>query len=439
MRRTPYLRNVGWGIVDQTFSSATNFGLALLAGRLLGPGGLGVVLVGYAFYLLALGFQRALVSEPLVAVSAALPARERQARARHALSLSLATGALMAAVMATLGLVIPASPARGLVYAAPWLTAALVQDLCRTVLFRDGRARAATLNDAIWLGAMFSALPLTLANPGEWSIVGCWGVGAAIAALTGLLQLRIMPSRPGPAVSWWRTEASVLGRWLGMSSVVYSLGTHVSTFALAGLLGAQGLGGLRAASTAFGPLTLVIPALSLPGLPLVVKARERSRAEALRLTLWISATATLATAVYSAVFFARPSLLSMIFGSQFARFEHLILPIGLAQIVAATTVGFGLLLRADGRGRALFGSQVVNSAAALLLATTGAVVGGVTAVAWAAVAVAVIGSSTIVALTLWPFRAGAASSRPFPLHVRASLGDDVGEVEPASGVPTVRA
>ena len=58
-----------WGLLDQLLRSATNFGLSLFAGRLLGVSGLGVIAIGFSAYLIVLSFHRALVSEPLIIVS----------------------------------------------------------------------------------------------------------------------------------------------------------------------------------------------------------------------------------------------------------------------------------------------------------------------------------------------------------------------------------
>ena len=60
-----------WGVADQGLSSATNFGLSFLAGRLLGPSGLGVIFLGFSAYLIAFSFVRALVIEPFVVSTAA--------------------------------------------------------------------------------------------------------------------------------------------------------------------------------------------------------------------------------------------------------------------------------------------------------------------------------------------------------------------------------
>jgi hypothetical protein len=44
---------IAWGVVDQGLSSATNLGISILAGRLLGPAGLGVIFLGFSTYLFA--------------------------------------------------------------------------------------------------------------------------------------------------------------------------------------------------------------------------------------------------------------------------------------------------------------------------------------------------------------------------------------------------
>src|SRR5205809_309760 len=69
--------NFAWAFVGQVFASATNFALTLGAGRLLGPSGLGVVVIGYAAYQLVAGLARAVLTQPVIAHAAPLPAVER--------------------------------------------------------------------------------------------------------------------------------------------------------------------------------------------------------------------------------------------------------------------------------------------------------------------------------------------------------------------------
>ena len=74
------------GLVAQVFSSPTNFALTVVAGRLLGPAGLGVVVVGFSVYQLVAGLQRAIVMQPIVADAAPRGATERRWLADSGLS-----------------------------------------------------------------------------------------------------------------------------------------------------------------------------------------------------------------------------------------------------------------------------------------------------------------------------------------------------------------
>src|SRR5690242_8028401 len=96
-----------FGLLDQVFSSGTNLALTLLAGRLLGPSGLGTVFVAFSFYIVALGVQRALLTTPLVA---AMAARDDAARSRAigaGLSVVFIGAAVMTLVFVACGLLIP--------------------------------------------------------------------------------------------------------------------------------------------------------------------------------------------------------------------------------------------------------------------------------------------------------------------------------------------
>src|SRR3954471_12956101 len=82
-----------WGIVDQGASSLTNFGLSVLAGRLLGSEGLGVVFLGFSMYLLALSAVRGLIMEPFVVATSALNQKEQEAATRACTILVAGVGA----------------------------------------------------------------------------------------------------------------------------------------------------------------------------------------------------------------------------------------------------------------------------------------------------------------------------------------------------------
>jgi hypothetical protein len=81
-------RDFAWGFASQGASSVTNLGLSLLAGRLLGPSDLGAIFVGFSFYLLAMGFQRSLITDPHLAATASLDEDARRGATRSALTMA---------------------------------------------------------------------------------------------------------------------------------------------------------------------------------------------------------------------------------------------------------------------------------------------------------------------------------------------------------------
>ena len=361
-------RDMGWGVLDQVLSSATNFALTLLAGRLLGPRGLGVVVVAFSVYLLALTLHRALVNDPLVVASAHLAVQERHRAVRSAVALILCSGVIFSGAILALAVLLPPTGASGLRLIAPWIVPALLQDLWRSVLFRDRRGAAAALNDGLWAVGIVVALPVAIVTRQEWAVMGAWGFGAALGAVAGFVQTRVRPERPGPAWQWWRRAVWPFGRWLGLESLVWSAHSQAVVFLLGWLLGAGGLGGLRAAEALFAPMTLLGPALDLPGLPAMARALAESAAAARRRALQLSSMALTAVAAYLVVVgLLRRQVLTIVFGAEFASFAGLVVPIGVNQLLYAGAIGFSLLLKAQRRGRALVASRMLSSVSSLLL------------------------------------------------------------------------
>jgi hypothetical protein len=150
----------------------------------------------------------------------------------------------------------------------------------------------------------------------------------------------------------------------------------------------------------FAPLSLLVPAIALPGLPAVARSYSRSWDAGRALALRIGALVAALTIAYVTLFTLFAGLLTAVFGDQFARFQTLVAPIGLGQIALAAGAGFPLLLKAQGRGRALFLSRLAGLLLTLGVSAFLAVTQGLTAVAWGMFATAVITSSMFAAVAL---------------------------------------
>jgi O-antigen/teichoic acid export membrane protein len=392
--RRPNGIGLGWGFVDQGFSSLTNLGLSVLAGRLLGPRGLGNVFIGFTLYTLVLEFQRSLLQEPYVV--AAVAGKESPLATKHALTIGLTYEVLVAAAVATLGAAIPGAIGRVLLEIAPWIVPLLFQDLCRSVLFKDRRGGMATAIDAIWAATMIALLPLVVAHRTPWFVIGVWGAGATAGAILGLAAIRRLPGDPRQAWSWWRAEAAPLGRWLGLESAALVIGSQGAVFLVATLVAGGQLGGLRAVQSAFAPMTLVGPALRMPGLPAIARASARGDAEGQRTAKLIAARLSAAAFGLIVVYFialetAGGRLLTTVFGRSFRRFNPLILPVGVGQLAGAAALGFYVLLRAQARGRTVFRIRLVTAAATFILIPPLTLRWGVSGAAWGSSLGAVVG------------------------------------------------
>src|SRR5262245_10437117 len=114
MSRARAGKELAWGGADQALSSATNLGLSILAGRVLGASGLGTVFVGFTAYLFALSLMRGLITAPFVVGTTVGTAEERDATARRCITLVLCAAAATTALMYALGSVLPDPLGRGL-------------------------------------------------------------------------------------------------------------------------------------------------------------------------------------------------------------------------------------------------------------------------------------------------------------------------------------
>jgi O-antigen/teichoic acid export membrane protein len=275
---------------------------------------------------------------------------------------------------------------------------ALLQDLWRTLLFRDDRGAAATANDAVWLITMSAGLAMSYGSGDAWMIVACWGVGAMVSAIVGFMQIRIWGAHPRTSWQWMIRDAWPVGRWFVAESMLYTIASQLVVFLLAGMLGAPAVGGLRAVQVIFVPLSLLGPAASLPGLPLMRKAVGESLAAARTLALKLSTVLCLLTLAYLLVCsINRGPLLTAVFGPDFAEYDGLIWPLGVHQLVTAAAGGYYLLLKAHREGKwillSLSLSSVVTLASAAYLSLRIGILGG----AWGIALGASIGTASIIA------------------------------------------
>lgn len=270
-----------WGLLDQSFSSASNFALTFLAARTLHPREFGGFTLAFAAYLIALGVSRACSSEPLTLRYTTAPQREREDAFRSSTGSAILVGVAAGSLMALAAVFAPGPIRRALVGMAPFLPGLLLQDAWRFGFFAAGSGSKATLNDGIWSALLVLFLVpiiITEQQSTTW-FAAAWGLSGSAAGLFGTVQARSTP-RVRSALQWWRNHGDLVPRYAG--EFVASFGTgQAALYCMAGIVGLASVGGLRSAHVLLGPLNVAFMGIVLFAEPEAVRRRSDS-AQALR-------------------------------------------------------------------------------------------------------------------------------------------------------------
>lgn len=396
-------KQIAWGGIDQGISSATNLGLSVLAGRFLGEAGLGVTFLGFSACFLTLSIVRGFVTSPYVVITGTLEPAESEAATRSCITLVIAAAVGVAVLLAVLGLVVPDPLGQSLIVFAPWAMALIIQDLWRSILFRDQRASAAAFNDGVWAAAMILMVPVVWRYPHVSTVAAAWGGGAAAGALVGFWQVKIRPGGFGDAMRWWKNDLRRLGSWMAAQNMLFAAGSQVTIIILAALVSRGDIGGMRAVQVVFAPMTFIGEALHYPGIPIMTRALAQSLAEARRWAVRLGLGALVLISLYLAVVIPfSDQLLSKVFRPEFTRFTELILPTAVAQFVWGSSIGFLILLKADRRVQATIASILANTLVALVFTPILAIRYGVLGATWGLACATSAGAITSIVFGLLP-------------------------------------
>ncbi|HEX2272387.1 MAG TPA: hypothetical protein VHG90_00755 [Acidimicrobiales bacterium] len=262
-------------MIDQGLSSVTNFVVTLVVARQADPHEFGTFGVGLTVYLLVLWLSRSLTTEPFVVRLTAAGPDDQRSAAREAVGAATALGLATAAVLlAAAALGGPTSAAVNVVLAVS-LPVLLAQDAYRYMLFAAGRARAAAVNDLVWLLSEVVLITVLLvtdrATPA--AVAAAFGSGGAAAALCGWRQTRVTPA---PRSAWaWVARHRDLGVPFALELVAVTGMIQIAMLGVAVSAGLVALGALRAAMLLFGPLTVLFMGLFAVGVPEAVRLRQR--------------------------------------------------------------------------------------------------------------------------------------------------------------------
>lgn len=401
-RRRPVL-----GVADQLLSSGTNFLTAFVASWALAPDQFATFVVSYAVVTVVLALGRAVIGEVLLAYLPTVARADRPAIVRSSTGAALVLG-VAGTVVCLAGGGIGHDTLTGLLWLAPWVPIALMQDARRFVFLSQGRPGRALASDGAWALAQVVVLAALALGGFGFSVAGLaasWGVGA----LTGLLVAAAVGGgslRPCCPKAWARRTRSLSG-WFVLTSVLGQCEIYAVLVLAGTLLAPTDAAGLRAVQLlVFQPTATVAAALLVLVTPLVAGAVARRDVEAARHARRFATLASVAlAAAVLAVIPLRHTMLDLLF-PQYTAFAPLVVPIALQSALYVLGVPFHAQLRGFHRARTLFGLQVLGSAVLVGAATAGMGFGGVVVLAWGLAGAALLVDLVLLFATPGAHRAG---------------------------------
>ncbi|MGH3614019.1 MAG: hypothetical protein ACRDRK_15795 [Pseudonocardia sp.] len=367
---------ISWTVGDQFLFALSSLVVTLAVARGGGAEALGRFSVAFAAYLIVLGFSRALVSEPLLAI----PRDEDRTGEAESTTLTMLFAAAGATVVGVVGLLLGRVE---LLVVAAALPAALIQDVLRYHAFHRGQPARAALLDGGWLLASVITWPIVTAAGSTTVALACWAAGAVLSIGLGWRALRPRLCGLGVAFAWWRAKARSLANPLLLDGIAYVMSVQGVVFIVASMAGDDQLGVLRAGQVYFAPLTLLLVAVGVLAVPqLAQRAHLHTGVVAARLAV---AAALVMAILSAAILAAAPLLHSLLYGDSILVPNVLLVPLAVMVIITGASTGLVVITRTRHRGGDLSRSRISSAVVGVGLAAWMTAEFGVVGAAWALV------------------------------------------------------
>jgi O-antigen/teichoic acid export membrane protein len=370
---------LSWGVADQAMSSLTNFLLSIFVARTLGAAQFGAFSLAYLTYGFAINASRGLSVEPLLIRFSGtdLPTWRRAAAgcAGTALVVGLASGACAFVAGSLVG------GTTGLAFVALGLTlpGLLLQDSWRYSFFALGRGHHAFINDTIWAVILLPALALVKisGHVNVFWFVLAWGGAAAVGAVIGAFQARVVPNLVGATEWLWRH------RDLGPRYLAENTGSNAADtlrgYGVSYILGLAAVGYIQASNVLMGPFKIIFFGISLITLPEAARLLRRSPRHLPLFCVGVSTGLTLMALAWGVVLLvALPRGLGhLMLGDLWRPTYPLVLPATFTVMAGCATTGAVLGLHALGAARRSLRATIFSAALVVVAALAGAVTGGI--------------------------------------------------------------
>lgn len=347
-------------LADQVVSSVSNLLVVVLVARAVSPTTFGQFVLGYAVLTLTLGLSRAYFGSR---VSLAPDMQE----ARRL------TGALVAGMLVISPLVALAVLAVSTLATegqAPLICAVVavatpivcVQDVLRFGAASGGRPLAALLSDGVWVLVMAVPFALSL-QLGAVSALMLWAGGSALALLVALIAFRERPRWRAGMRELRRREN--VGASLTLGAVATTSATLLVLLVVSNTLGPAAAGSLRGASTAMGPVNVLLAFTALGVTPVLVR---RARHGDQRFCLAVAAVLVGLVLAWGAVLLLLPERLgTAAFGSSWGGIRNVVTWTVVEYVFLAVGAAAFLGLKVRQRAGDLIRSRAVAAAATVVI------------------------------------------------------------------------
>ncbi len=259
----------------------------------------------------------------------------------------------------------------------------LLQDAWRFAFFAGRREGRAFGNDLVWAIILFPSVALLVytgrATVGSMILV--WGGAGSVAAVTGILQAKVMPS-PSTTLTWLHEQRALAPRFLGEFAV--SSGTsQLTVFLVGGIAGLSQAAALRAGQILLGPLYVMFSAVGLVAVPESVRFLVASPAMFRRAMVLLSlGVAGMAAAWGTFALFLPASLGMKLLGENWQGARSVLLPLTIAVVGYAGSYGAVVGLRAMAAARRSLRARSIVAVLTLVAGVMGALLAGARGVAW---------------------------------------------------------
>jgi O-antigen/teichoic acid export membrane protein len=374
----------GWGLGDQLLSSVTNFLLGLVVARSVGARDLGAFSLAYATFTLSLGATRAIAGELLVVRHSAVSEEHWRYGVKRAAGTAVMTGVVVGAGCLVASVVVQGSLGLVLSVVGIFLPALLLQDTWRYSLFARGKGGSAFLNDLVWAVVMFVAfvlLRMTDRSSVAW-FTFAWAGAGCVAAAVGLVQLRTLPSGPLASVGWLRVHRDLAPRFLAEFALASGI-TNLTLFGMGSVMGLAQLGRLRAGQIALGPLNVLFGGAGLVATPEGVRLLRESPRRLVHGCRWISVVLASGALAWAVVVVSLPrNVGEFLLGTNWAGARSLLVPLSIGAVGFGAAFGAWAGLRSLAAAKRSLRARWIDSIATMLLALSGAALGGALGAAW---------------------------------------------------------